>query len=291
MTLNYHMESSHVAEYDLYTLPGVDFTLRGPQWPLHASTPSISFLGAAQTFGAFCKYPFPNLLGEMLSARVLNFGRGGAGPGFYSKQQAVLDYVNSTDCCVVQVMSARSSVENAYMSTVEGLTKVEMLKGSKKGQIILGHAAYKDLANELPREEFHALVAETRETFIKQFELLASQITVPKILVYVGRNAPLKDLAVDEKWQNNELIGLHPHMISESVVARVSEFFDQTILSHGALGFDQKMMNRFTGENVSIKRSETYTVTRHNAYISPYLQTKTALSLYRPINEVLAKRR
>lgn len=287
MTMNYHMESSHVAEYDLYKLPGVDFTLRGPQWPLEAETPSISFLGAAQTFGAFCKYPFPNLVGEMCSARVLNFGRGGAGPGFYSKQQAVLDYVNSTDCCVVQLMSARSSVENKYMTSVEGLTRVHIKAGSYEGQEMLGHVAYQKLAEELPREEFFDLVQETRETFIEQFEELAKLITVPKILIYVGKNPPLKDFDRDDNWSNNDLIGIHPHMISENMVQRIGAFFDHTIEVHGAAGFNQKMVNRFTGDYVSIKRSETYTVTRHNAYISPYMHVKAAIQLYGAVNNAI----
>ncbi|PHO05583.1 hypothetical protein CSC82_01795 [Rhodobacteraceae bacterium 4F10] len=290
MTMNYHMESSHVAEYNLYTLPGVDFTLRGPQWPLHASTPSVSFLGAAQTFGAFCKYPFPNLLGEMLSARVLNFGRGGAGPGFYSKQQAVLDYVNSTDCCVIQVMSARSSVENKFMTSVNGLTEVEILGGESKGQIKLGHIAYRDMFDELSEREFFDLIAETREKFVEQFLELASKITVPKVLLYVGRNRPLQDLEFDEKWTMNKLIGIHPHLITKGMIEAISPAFDETVKVFSPVGSDKKLVNRFTGEHVWIKRSPTYTVKTHETYISPFLHTKSALELFHPISRILKNR-
>jgi hypothetical protein len=76
-------------------------------------------------------------------------------------------------------------------------------------------------------------------------------------------------------------------MVSERVVSEVSKFFDETVLCFGPKGFDQRMMNRFTGDFVSIKRSETYTVTKHNVYISPYLHTQTALSLYEPVSRIL----
>ena len=65
---------------------------------------------------------------------------------------------------------------------------------------ILGHIAYRDLAAELPREEFFSLVEETRDKFIEQFRVLADQIKVPKVLLYVGRNAPLKDHTIDDDW-------------------------------------------------------------------------------------------
>jgi len=285
------MESSHIVDYELYRLPGVDFTLRGPQWAMDAQSPSVSFLGAAQTFGAFSKYPFPNLLGEMLSARVLNFGRGGAGAGYYTNRQAVIDYINETDLCIVQVMSARSSVENAYMQSTEGLTSVRILKGRNSGRVMLGHLAYKELAEELSPEDFFELIKQTREGFIRQYQALAEAIKVPKILLYVGRGAPLKDVSINERWKSNDLLGNHPHMVTQGMISTISQYFDETVFSYGPEGFNQRLVNRFTGDYASIKRSETYTVNKHNTYISPYLHTKASLDLYDVANEKLQGRK
>jgi hypothetical protein len=289
MTMNYHFESSHIADYNLYTLPGVDYTLRGPQWPLRAPSPSISFLGAAQTFGAFCKYPFANLLGEMCSARVLNLGRGGAGPGYYLGQQKVIDYVNTTDCCVVQVMSARSSIENSYMTSPLGLASVVITKGSMAGQTMLGHHAFTKLFNELPLPDFFKLVRETRDYYVDHMTRLAHQIKVPKILLYVGRREPLVDLPMTDKTRLDDIFGIHPHMITKAMIDQMGQHFDQTVIVHGGEGFDERLMNRFTGEFVSVKRSETYTVTAHNAYISPVLHVKAAQELY-PLVKGMLKR-
>jgi hypothetical protein len=288
MTLNYQMESSHVADYELYTLPGVKFPLRGPQWPLEAATPSISFLGAAQTFGAFSKYPFANLLGEMCSARVMNFGRGGAGPGYYTKQQQIIDYVNKSNCCIVQLMSARSSVENDYMTSIEGLTSVRIKKGALQGREMMGHLAYQELARELSPADFLDLVLETRETYVSQFIALANLITVPKILLFVGKNAPLRDFQSGDNWTMSDLVGIHPHMVSATMVESLSAHFDRTVVVTGPAGFDRRMVNRFSGEYVSIKRSETYTVRKHDVYIPPHLHVNAALQLYAPTCDLLA---
>lgn len=290
MTLNYHFESSHIVEYELYSLPGIGYPLRGPQWPLHASTPSISFLGAAQTFGAFCKYPFANLLGETCSARVLNFGRGGAGPGYYLKQPKVLEYVNTTTCCVVQVMSARSSIENLYMTSPYGLASVEIKKGQLAGQSLMGHNAFPKLFEELPRGEFLDLIQQTREAYIEQMKSLAAQIKLPKILLYVGRDEPLPDTPLDENTKFFSMFGVHPHMITKSMVARMGVHFDQTVIVHGPAGFKERLMSRFTGEFVSVKRSETYTVTSHDAYISPALHVKAAQELYAPVSSIIGRK-
>ncbi|WP_422018757.1 DUF6473 family protein [Roseibium sp.] len=287
--MNYQIESAHVADYQLYTLPGIDFTLRGPQWPLEAETPSISFLGAAQVFGAFCKYPFPNLVGEMCSARVFNFGRGGAGPGFYTDKKQIVDYVNNTDACVIQLMSARSSAENSYMTSVEGLTRVRLLSGPDIGKEMLGHVAFNELAKTLPKTEFFNLVIETRKAYVEQFKSLLDMITIPKILLYVGRNPPLPYLAGPEDWEYRDLLGIHPHMVSTDMISDILKHDKKLIAveSYDAAGFDTRIMNRFTGNYVSIKRSETYTVTRHNAYISPELHTSTALKLVPVLKNVL----
>lgn len=280
MTMNYQHESSHIADYQLYTLPGVPFTLRGPQWPLHASTPAISFLGAAQTFGTFCNHPYANLLGEMCSARVLNFGRGGAGPGFFLGQQAVLDLVNTTACCVVQVMSARSGAENSWMTSPQGLASVIITRGRLEGQQMLGHAAFPALAAEMPRAGFHALVEQTRAAFLDRMVELAGRIRVPKILLHVGRNPPLPDPGPEDDWTPDMLIGGHPHMVTAAMLDRLAPHFDASLAVHGPEGADAPMINRFTGETATIQRPGGKALRTHNAYISPALHARAALELY-----------
>jgi len=290
MTLNYQLESSHVADYQLYSLSDVSFTLRGPQPPLRGNSPVLSFLGAAQTFGAFVKYPYPNLLGDMCSARVLNFGRGGAGPGFYLEQQAVLDYVNRTDCCVVQVMSARSSVNNAFMESVGGLTSVRIKQGRLKGETLLGHIAYKELEKELDTSSFIRLIHETQEHYVEQNIQLSRQISCPKILLYVGTNAPIKPGLKSKVAPGRFLVGAHPHMVTEEMLEQLAPHFDAVVYAHDDKGARNRLLNRFTGDFVSLSRPSGLTVTSHSAYISPYLHVSAAQALYDPVMQALSRR-
>ena len=285
MSLNYQIESSHVVDYELYRLPDIDFVLRGPYWPFDGDVPIISFIGAAQTFGVFSKYPFANILGDMCSAQVLNLARGGAGPGFYCDNESVIRRVNRSSACVVQVMSARSSVENKYMTSVNGLASVIFNSGSYIDRTMLGHHAFRILGEELDRRSFFELVLETRENFVKQYEILSEMITVPKILLFVGKHPPIRDFETYESnWQTNDLIGSHPHMVTDSVFSKISAYFDATVKVYGPEGFDSKLVNRLNGGYCSIRRSDTYTVTRHNAYISPFLHAKTSVALFDLVN-------
>ena len=280
MSMNYQLESSHIADYELFTLPGVDFTLRGPAPALEATPPLISFLGAAQVFGTFCRYPFPNLLGEMCAARVLNLAAGGAGPGFYLERPVVLDHVNRSSVAVVQVMSARSSVKNRYMTSVNARASVELRLPGETPLRMLGHHAFERLAASLDADAFASVIEETLENFVAQYAALAEAIRVPKILLYVGRNPPIATARPVR-------VGTHPHFVSEDVLARLAPLFDDLVIVSGDTGFDARLMNRFTGEYASIKRSETFTVSTHSAYIPPYMHVRTATALYDSVVRLL----
>jgi hypothetical protein len=288
MSLLYQSESSHIVDYELYRLPDIDFVLRGPYWPFDGDVPTISFAGAAQTFGTFVKYPFANLLGDMCSAQVLNLGRGGAGPGFYCNAPNVVRRINQSSACVVQVMSVRSSAENRYMKTLEGLASVVLNFGPHKDETMPGERAFGLLAKALDRPSFVEVVLETRENFIRQYEALAAMITVPKILLFVGKNPPLPDAKENEgSGRVQDMIGSHPHMVTKSVFERISAFFDSSLMVHGSEGFDSRLVNRLNGRYCSIKRSETYTVSKHDAYIPPFLHAKTAVTLFDVVNPLV----
>jgi len=276
MALNYYKESSHIADYDLYTLPGVDFTLRGPAPALEAPSPMIACLGAAQVFGTFCSHPFPALLGEMCAARVLNLGAGGAGPGFYTDHPRLIALANTANVAVVQVMSARSSISNRYMQSVNGRASVRLTLPGEAPKTLLGHHAFDRLLTLLTPDEFRAVIDETLENFVAQYAALVEALTVPAILLYVGRNPP-----IEETTRNR--VGTHPHLVTETIMSRLAPLFDDTVRVIGDPGAEARLLNRFTGQYETIPRSETYAVTTHSAYISPHMHARTALALYDPV--------
>ncbi|MDF0598659.1 DUF6473 family protein [Psychromarinibacter halotolerans] len=287
MSMQYQMESSHIADYGLWTLPGIDFPLRGPPVAIDGKAPAISFLGAAQVFGTFVNHPFPNLLGEMLSARVINLANGGAGPGLYANRPELIDLVNRSSACVIQVMSARSSMQNKYMTSLNGRASVRVTYPDGRAEDSLGHHALLKIGREISRQAFSDLVAETLDNYLAQYRMLCAAITVPKVLLYVGPNPPIADVTSDD-WTPERLVGTHPHLVTQNVFAELQSLCDATVSVVGKEGMDKRLLNRFTGEHTSIKRSETYTITNHRAYIPPHMHVRTALELYPVVEPFLA---
>jgi hypothetical protein len=286
--MKYQVESGHIAAYDLWNLPGIDFALRGPRVSLEGEAPAISFLGAAQVFGAFVNHPFPSLVGEMLSARVLNFGTGGAGAQFYVDRPELIGLVNRSAACVIQVMSARSAMQNRYMSSVNGRASVRLTYPDGRSEECLGHHALTRIAARIPQKELADVVAETLENYLAQYRRLCEAITVPKVLLYVGRNPPIADHAA-EGWTPDRLVGTHPHLITEGVYSELQSLCDVTVSVTGNEGCDKRLLDRNTGNYTSIKRSETLTLRTHSAYISPHMHVRTALALYPILEPYLSK--
>lgn len=279
MSINYQTETFQLIDYDLWCIPELNFYLRGPRCHFASSTPTISFIGAAQTFGAFAKYPFAAQVSEMLGAECLNLGRGGAGPRFYLNNPKLIDLINNSNACVVQVMSARSSMYNSYMESTHDLASVRITQGKHEGKVVLGHKAIELLKDELSEEQVRSLLNETIDNFLKDYENLLARIKVPTTLVYVSKRDLLPEV---DTWSTSELykVGIHPHFITQSVFERLSSLCDNSLKVVGQDGFDSRLINRFTGEYAAIKRSETYTVRKQDAYISAHMHSRTALELF-----------
>ena len=78
--LFYQSEANQLVDYQLWRLDGSNEFFRGPQMVLRPQK-FVAYLGAAQTFGTFCRYPFPNLIAERIGLATANLGVGGAGAG------------------------------------------------------------------------------------------------------------------------------------------------------------------------------------------------------------------
>ena len=80
--LQYVVRDHEIVDYAPYCHSPSGLWIRGPDpFPLNTS-PFVVCLGAAQTFGPFCKRPFPRVLQQALGIPVVNFGYPGAGPAF-----------------------------------------------------------------------------------------------------------------------------------------------------------------------------------------------------------------
>jgi Domain of unknown function (DUF6473) len=184
----------HVVDYELYSLQppvidpvtGTPLKLRGPPPPALNKGEYFACIGGAQTFGRFCARPYPTILHDRLGMPVVNLGRGGAGPSFFSPtNEALLYHVNRSRFVILQVMSGRSASNSLFVSVGVG-SYVRVADGTGIGS----DEAFHELLRRHPRHDVRRIVSETRAAWLASFKALVSAIEIPKILFWFARRPP-----------------------------------------------------------------------------------------------------
>lgn len=273
----YQERDRNITNYRLFNLDKTKLYFRGPRPKTLDSGEYFSCLGAAQTFGCFCDRPYPNLLENGLNLPVLNLALGGLGPSFYLYNSFLLDYVNRGRFAIVQVMSGRS--ESNSLFETDGF---EYLKWRSDGRQMGAQPAYQELLETRDREFVRQVVEETRQNWVKNYQLLLNKIRVPKILFWFSHRAP----DYSEKYNNvHSLFGHFPHLINRDAIEQVRPFCDDYIECISDRGMPQLMLDRLTGDPICLE----FTARRKdlkdkksfysNYYFSPEMQREAAQNL------------
>src|SRR4029077_45264 len=104
-------------DYELWYTLGLKMALRGPRTTFDLNQTHWTFVGAAQTFGRFVEKPFPSLVSSYFRKPHLNLGFAGAGPEFFVNSPTLIDKINGSELCFLQIMSGRS-VSTSLLKTV-----------------------------------------------------------------------------------------------------------------------------------------------------------------------------
>lgn len=287
-----------IVDYQLYYLENTDLDFRGPK-PDHLD-PGAYFvcLGAAQTFGCFCKEPYPTLLQEQLQLPCVNFGYGGAGPYFFLKHEPLWEIINQAKFVIVQVMSGRSESNTLFDSG--GL---EYLTTRKDGTKIGAQDAYEQLlwkndpdqvgfiqkwrrkiigfVTENP--EVKEIITETRQNWVQNFNLLLNKITVPKILFWFSKRKP--DYL--ERYSSvHAVFGEFPQLVNQEMISQIKPHCTEYVECISRRGSPQLIVSRFTGKPLIIDlakdpdRQDFQQKWTHNTYYpSPEMQIDAAKAL------------
>lgn len=281
MASGYQDEVGSYINYNNVKTP-FGFTVRGPLALDSGSlSNSISFIGAAQSYGVWCEYPFPLLVSNALSLQCLNLGHAGAGPLAFLNPK-IIDLVNQTKLCVVQVMSGRS-VSNRYMQKVAGAARVLLKHPDLKEESLLAHVAYAKLHPLLSTEDMKALIDESLQTYLLQYQQLEQLISVPKILLWISTRKP----NYERKYNDiNKILGSFPHLIDQSVFDKLSCMFDHQVMA---------VTDRFSSRPLwSQSKQRTYSLDRawgkidkySKHYPHPYLHVLAAQKILEKISEM-----
>jgi hypothetical protein len=252
MAAEYQDPDWRVVDYQAYCLDEdvIDPSIRRP---LHIRGPRPDHLekgeyfvclGAAQTFGRFCERPFPSILAERLNIPVLNISHGGAGPTFFQRNERLLSYLNDSCFVVLQVMSGRSESNSLFESDGVGF-----YRRRRDGQEIGCDQAFAELLKTESRPALMAIVEETRQSWISNYRKLMSSIRTPKVLFWFSTRSPHY---VESFGSLSGLFGPFPQLVNLKMMDELRHHCDRYVECVSKKGLPQLLLDRFTGERVTI---------------------------------------
>lgn len=262
----YVLRDWEVTDYQCHELPDTGLWFRGPAPKLPEKGHYFTAIGAAQTFGCFCDYPYPALLEKRLGTPALNLGYSGAGPGFYLRHEAILRAINDSAFCIVQVMSGRST-SNSLFENREGLaygrrrsdnapaTAEQVFEEAitrELGRVPLVPRRLKNLVlktSGLPLPAIRRLAEESRQDWVESYRKLLGAITAPKILFWFSGRTP--DYR-PRYHRQGPLLGKYPQLIDAATLGRVKPLADAYAECVSERGSPQPLISRFTGKPVTV---------------------------------------
>ena len=219
--------------------------IRGPRPAALAKGEYFACLGAAQTFGRFCARPFPAILEERLSLPALNISHGGAGPSFFSRcSPRLFDYLNDARFVVLQVMSGRSESNSLFESRGVG-HYTRRADGAEVGS----DAAFDDLLRTATPAIVARIVEETRQNWLGSYRAIVAKLTVPTILFWFSTRRPRYRQRLSGV---SGLFGEFPQLVNQAMVRSLRADCELFASCVSRRGLPQKLMDRRTGEAVTV---------------------------------------
>jgi hypothetical protein len=275
LNYGYQQRDHEVVDYGLVRLEGTtDLYVRGPWASEQESTSYFVCAGAAQTFGCFCEAPYPALLAQRLNVPVLNLGFAGVGPRFFLINESLLHHISQACFAVVQVMSGRSEDNRLFSSGGrEFLTRVA--DGAELG----AEPAYAKLLETADVATVREILSETRSNWIESYQRLLASISCPTVLFWFSQRPP----EYEERLSGvHELFGGFPQLVNRAMVEAVRPFADSYVECITSRGMPQQLVNRFTGESVTIVGRADLGARRlveNTYYPSPEMHEDAAIAL------------
>jgi hypothetical protein len=282
--LFYQSEANHIVDYQLWRLDGSDEFFRGPQTVLRPGK-FVAYVGAAQTFGTFCRYPFPNLIGERVGQATANLGVGGAGAGRFIHDRRLMSLINDASVAVIQVMSGRSAPNSRY-ENLQGTSSLRP-RDNPKAPWVWAEAVWEQLFHELPHEELAMLVQETRDNWLAEMKTLLNSVRVPKILLWISPRTPNHEFSFDS---SKALLGPFPHFVNQPMLEELLPLADSFVSVVSKRGLPQRLYDRYTGDQTNLNRPNGLVTLNHD-YPSPEMHVDAAEQLTPVIQELSQKTR
>lgn len=276
MTDAYQEIDWRIVDYEIYQLDnevldrqtGSPLRIRGPKEDLDRGY--FACVGAAQTFGRFCEEPFPTVLRRELNLPVINLGRGGAGPSFFSRENTkLLTYLNNAKFVVLQIMSGRSEGNSLFESKGLGhyIRRID-------NQAIDSDKAFSELISSRNTSYVKQIVEETRKNWVDNYITLLEAIKAPVILFWFSERRPWY-------WENYRnvysLFGKFPQLINLKMIKEIKKYSDFYVECVYVPDYSTLLVDRFSNQPIKVEDPWNGALWKSNWYYpSPQAHVKAA---------------
>jgi len=269
MSKVYQMQGFDAIDYHLCSLPGLGGHFRGPYPGELIDNQFVACVGAAQTFGVFCRFPFPAQLEERIGLRCVNMGIGGAGPeAFFRPPHLAL--INRSRLAIVQVMSARC-VSNSEFVHPGGFSNGRR-RSHPDSPLEQASELWGRYIAENSKEKVISLVGESRANWVEWYKKLLASITVPKILFWFSERKPEEKSGGDDTRSFNTLSGGYPHFVNRDMLEALRPCVDSVVECSTPKGMPQVVYSRFKPARARIELPGKVTDTNWY-YPSPHMHS------------------
>lgn len=283
MSKSYQIQGFDAIDYQLRGIPGLPGHFRGPPPPFIVDGQFVACVGAAQTFGTFCRFPYPILLEERVGLPCLNLGIGGAGPDVFNKD-TFLSVINRSRLAIVQVMSARC-VSNSEFVHSGGFSNGRR-RSEPDAPLSQASVLWERYMATNPKENVVALINESRANWVEAYKVLLAKITVPKILFWFSERKPEEKSGGDDTRSFNRLSGGYPHFVNRDMLETLRPLVDASVECSSNRGMPQPMYSRFKPVRARIDLPGK-TTDSNWYYPSPQMHADAVEALEEPVKAIV----
>jgi hypothetical protein len=283
--IQYQRRDAAVVDYELFELPELEYTLRGPRPPSLERRQYAAVLGAGQSFGVLVRDPYVHKLQRAIGFPFLNLSVGGSAPDLYLRNPAYLDYVNGSRFCIVQVQSARGS-HNSYFEARHGKNMLRP-RGSKL-PFVPGDTAFEKLIENEDPALVRAVIGELRANWIREMVQLLYRIEVPKILLWFSKRTP--DYR-EGRSSYKAMAGVFPQFVNRAMIDEVVDFADHYVEVVSSRGMPHVLTDKTTDEPIEVYLGDAKVQQSVNTYYpSPEMHEDAFAELLPALKLVIGSR-
>ena len=276
-TKQYQTRDWDVVDYQMHTIPGWPYGLRGPALPEDVGRYAC-VLGASQSFGVLTPDPYVHKLSRALGIDFLNLSVGGSAPGLFLRNAAALERCNASSLCIIQILSARSA-QSSYFESRGG--KNRLRKRGTDDPFVQGDAVYKQMFETEPRAIRRLILGEIRANWTKEMLQLLGAIKVPKVLLWFSKRSP-DDRETLQQYKRS--VGIFPHFVTRRMIDDIRPYAEAYVEVTTNRGLPNTLINRFTGETAYPKLGNKRVPSAQNTYYpSPEMHEDVFEALRDPV--------